>query len=90
MRGEKKKDKKLQAVDSWTEQARLEEMYDQTQSYHGIQKKEGVELSLSEWLVRNLDFEAMRVGVNREDLIKQWIVQKLDSERANRGVYSLL
>ncbi len=36
------------------------------------------------WVVNALDFEASRIGVPRQSLIKVWIVERLESEVAKR------
>ena len=36
------------------------------------------------WVVNALDFEADRMGIPRQSLIKVWIVERLESEAAKR------
>ncbi|TVQ77464.1 MAG: hypothetical protein EA369_09100 [Bradymonadales bacterium] len=45
-----------------------------------------INLDLPEWLISELDFEAERVGVSRQPLIKLWLAQKLEEERRSRGL----
>jgi hypothetical protein len=49
-------------------------------------KLESVELSLPAWVVRFLDREAKRRGVDRQDLIKVWIVDRIDDLKAKGRV----
>ena len=37
-----------------------------------------VNVDFPEWVVRELDKEARRVGVTRQAIIKTWIVERLD------------
>ncbi|MBM6998877.1 CopG family transcriptional regulator [bacterium] len=41
------------------------------------------------WMVTALDSEAARVGVNRQAVIKMWISERLDDERAKRNAARL-
>ena len=38
-----------------------------------------VNVDFPEWVVRELDKEARRVGVTRQAIIKTWIVERLDA-----------
>jgi hypothetical protein len=48
-------------------------------------KVKKINLDLPEWLISELDFEAERVGVSRQPLIKLWLAQKLNEERRHRS-----
>lgn len=37
------------------------------------------------WMVTALDGEAARIGVNRQAVIKMWVSERLDDERAKRA-----
>ncbi len=45
-------------------------------------QKVGVEFPT--WVVNALDYEAERIGIPPQSLIKVWIVERLESEAANR------
>ena len=36
------------------------------------------------WVVESLDKEAARIGVTRQSIIKVWLVERLQSEAANK------
>ena len=43
-----------------------------------------VNVDFPSWVVNALDFEADRMGIPRQSLIKVWIVERLESEAAKR------
>ena len=43
-----------------------------------------VNVDFPSWVVNALDFEADRMGIPRQSLIKVWIVERLESEAARR------
>lgn len=46
------------------------------------QKVRRVNVDFPDWMVRELDKEAARLGVNRQAVIKTWIAARLDSRPA--------
>ena len=40
-------------------------------------KEKRVQVVFPEWLVKALDHEASRLGMNRQDLIKAWVAERL-------------
>ncbi len=42
-------------------------------------------LSLPEWLISTLDDEASRIGVSRQVVIKTWLAERADRERAAKA-----
>lgn len=44
-----------------------------------------VNVDFPAWMVRALDGEAARIGVNRQAVIKMWVSERLDSERDRRA-----
>ena len=47
-------------------------------------KPQKVNVDFPSWVVNALDFEADRMGIPRQSLIKVWIVERLESEAAKR------
>ena len=45
---------------------------------------QNVNVDFPSWVVNALDFEADRMGIPRQSLIKVWIVERLESEAAKR------
>lgn len=45
---------------------------------------QSVGIEFPTWVVNALDFEASRIGVPRQSLIKVWIVERLASEASKR------
>ena len=39
-----------------------------------------INVNFPQWMIKALDKEAKRLGVNREAVIKTWIAQKLDQK----------
>lgn len=48
-------------------------------------KTRKISLDIPEWLIKQLDMEAVRAGVSLQPLIKLWLIQKLDVERKKRS-----
>ena len=43
-----------------------------------------VNVDFPSWMISNLDFEADRLGVPRQSLIKVWIAERLSQERRHK------
>ena len=43
-----------------------------------------VNVDFPSWMISNLDFEADRLGVPRQSLIKVWIAERLSQERRQK------
>jgi len=79
----KKEFRSSEEMDHYLEESDLSSSF----SIHGKLEKpkiKKVNLDLPEWLLSALDFEADRAGVARQPLIKIWLSQKIDEERAKR------
>ncbi len=42
-----------------------------------------VNVDFPEWIVKTLDEEAEKIGINRQDLIKVWVVDRIRNETKN-------
>ena len=47
---------------------------------HNLEVKR-VNIDFPAWMIRELDFEARRLGVSRQSVIKTWVAGKLDESR---------
>jgi hypothetical protein len=50
------------------------------------QKQKRVNVDFPSWVIESLDKEAARVGVTRQSIIKVWLVERLQSEAANKAL----
>ena len=50
------------------------------------QEQKRINVDFPAWVVESLDREAARVGVNRQSIIKVWLVERLNAEAANKPV----
>lgn len=48
------------------------------------QKQKRINVDFPSWVVASLDKEAARIGVTRQSIIKVWLVERLQSEAANK------
>lgn len=44
-----------------------------------------VNVDFPQWMVAGLDAEAVRLGINRQAVIKTWIAERLDAQAAPQG-----
>ena len=44
-----------------------------------------VNVDCPQWMVAGLDAEAVRLGINRQAVIKTWIAERLDAQAAPQG-----
>ena len=51
-------------------------------------KQKRINVDFPEWIVNSLDREASRIGVTRQSIIKMWLVERLESQEANRNMKS--
>jgi len=52
------------------------------------QKQKRINVDFPSWVVESLDKEAARIGVTRQSIIKVWLVERLQSEAANKSDHS--
>jgi len=52
------------------------------------QKKKRINLDFPEWIINSLDREASRIGVTRQSIIKMWLVERLETQEANKANHS--
>lgn len=50
------------------------------------QEPKRINVDFPTWVIDSLDREAARIGVTRQSIIKVWLVERLQSEAANRIV----
>ena len=50
------------------------------------QEQKRVNVDFPSWVVDSLDREAARIGVTRQSIIKVWLVERLQSEAANKSI----
>lgn len=48
------------------------------------QEQKRINVDFPAWVVESLDKEATRIGVTRQSIIKVWLVERLQSEAANK------
>lgn len=48
------------------------------------QEQKRINVDFPSWVVESLDREAARIGVTRQSIIKVWLVERLQSETANK------
>lgn len=48
------------------------------------QDQKRINVDFPSWVVESLDREAARIGVTRQSIIKVWLVERLQSEAANK------
>lgn len=51
------------------------------------QEQRRINVDFPSWVVDSLDREAARVGVTRQSIIKVWLVERLQSEAANKALH---
>ncbi len=49
------------------------------------QEQKRINVDFPSWVVDSLDREAARIGVTRQSIIKVWLVERLQSEVANKS-----
>ena len=52
------------------------------------QEQKRINVDFPSWVVESLDKEAARIGVTRQSIIKVWLVERLQSEAANKSNHS--
>jgi hypothetical protein len=52
------------------------------------QKQKRINVDFPAWVVDSLDKEAARIGVTRQSIIKVWLVERLQSEVANKAKHT--
>ncbi len=50
------------------------------------QEQKCINVNFPSWVVESLDREAARVGVTRQSIIKDWLVERLKAEAANKPI----
>ncbi|MBL4864881.1 MAG: CopG family transcriptional regulator [Pseudomonadales bacterium] len=50
------------------------------------QEQKRINVDFPAWVVDSLDREAARIGVTRQSIIKVWLVERLQSEAANKSI----
>ncbi len=50
------------------------------------QEQKRINVDFPSWVIDSLDREAARIGVTRQSIIKVWLVERLQSEAANKSI----
>ena len=50
------------------------------------QESKRINVDFPAWVIDSLDREAARIGVTRQSIIKVWLVERLQSEAANKVI----
>jgi len=50
------------------------------------QEQRRINVDFPSWVISSLDKEAARIGVTRQSIIKVWLVERLQSESANKQI----
>jgi len=50
------------------------------------QEQRRINVDFPSWVIASLDKEAARIGVTRQSIIKVWLVERLQSESANKSI----
>jgi len=50
------------------------------------QEQKRINVDFPSWVVEALDREAARIGVTRQSIIKVWLVERLESDAANKAL----
>lgn len=51
------------------------------------QEQKRINVDFPSWVIDSLDREAARIGVTRQSIIKVWLVERLQSEAANKALH---
>lgn len=51
------------------------------------QEQKRINVDFPVWVIDSLDREAARMGVTRQSIIKVWLVERLQSEAANKSLH---
>lgn len=51
-------------------------------------KQKRINVDFPEWVINSLDKEANRIGVTRQSIIKMWLVERLEAQKANKRFHS--
>ncbi len=58
----------------------MEDFFDFDNPTYPNREVKRVNVDFPQWMVAGLDAEAMRLGINRQAVIKTWIAERLDSQ----------
>lgn len=61
------------------------EFFDFDNSVYPNREVKRVNVDFPQWMVAGLDAEAVRLGINRQAVIKTWIAERLDAQAAPQG-----
>lgn len=50
------------------------------------QEQKRINVDFPTWVIKSLDREAAKIGVTRQSIIKVWLVERLQSEAANKSI----
>ena len=50
------------------------------------QEQKRINVDFPSWVIKSLDREAAKIGVTRQSIIKVWLVERLQSEAANKSI----
>jgi len=60
----------------------VSQFLDMSKAERPVQKQRRVNVDFPTWMIDSLDREAKRLGVTRQSLIKVWIAERLEKDRA--------
>ena len=78
----KTKDKLETAFDAGED---MEEFFDFDNPAYPNREVKRVNVDFPQWMVAGLDAEAVRLGINRQAVIKTWIAERLDAQVTSQG-----
>ena len=64
------------------------EYFDLSSTRRINQKQKRINVDVPEWVINSLDREANRIGVTRQSIIKMWLVERLETQEANKANHS--
>jgi hypothetical protein len=81
------KSKKSKRISTQAFDAKFDEGKDISEHVDWDSAMKIINISLPLWVIKALDAESGRIGIDRQAVIKTWIVERLDrAEREHKGV----
>uniref|UniRef100_Q3ATF6 Helix-turn-helix protein, CopG family n=1 Tax=Chlorobium chlorochromatii (strain CaD3) TaxID=340177 RepID=Q3ATF6_CHLCH len=63
----------------------ISQYLDWSQSQRPLLDHKRINVDLPQWMLNSLDFEAKRVGVKRQAIVKMWLSERIKAEQVAAG-----